>query len=422
MSKRMLTTLLTVAVLLAATTALAQVQLVFRQNDPPDNVRGLQEAVDTWNEENPEIQVRFETVPWSDALNQYIREAQTGGGPDVLQLAFVWTRDLASSGLVTQLDPLIEASPPHAGIDDFLGTDLGEYEGGIYGLPWTVDTFAMAYRPDLFEAAGVSEFPDTWEDLQSVAAEVTADTNDDGRTDQYGFCFPGGGDAQSGIWFLINYYLWSHGTTIVEQVDGEWQLGVTVDQLADAFAYYDTFFEEGSTPESLIGVSNWGDPELTGGLARGDCVIGFFPPQTFRAAQEQSEAPLQSAMVPRGPETRISHLGGRALAIGANTEHPEEAWEFIQYLTSTDVFDQYEQYPAQEAPLGELDFPEAEQGFVDMLPQAITFREYILAPAEVSSMQNVTNREASAVFSGQRDAQRAAQAALEAIEGMLTDD
>ena len=133
-----LATLLAMVFVMLAPTVTAQddvVTLLFRQNDEPTQVQGLFDAIDRWNEANPNIQVEYETVPWADAQDQWVREVQAGGGPDVAQIAFVWTRDLAINELVTNLDPFIESSAPGAGIDDFLGTDLGIYEESVFGIP-----------------------------------------------------------------------------------------------------------------------------------------------------------------------------------------------------------------------------------------------------------------------------------------------
>lgn len=76
--------------------------IVFRSFDPPAEVAGLRKAVDKWNSENV-VKARIETVAIADALAQYTREVNGGGGPDVSQTAFVWVRDLAKSGLVLDL-------------------------------------------------------------------------------------------------------------------------------------------------------------------------------------------------------------------------------------------------------------------------------------------------------------------------------
>ncbi|MDA3947905.1 MAG: extracellular solute-binding protein, partial [Spirochaeta sp.] len=201
--------------------------------------------------------------------------------------------------------------------------------------------------------------------------------------------------------------------------DGTWGLGATEEEVAETMHYFNRFFEEELTPASMIGVNSWGDPELTGGLARGDLAISFFPPATFRAAMSQSDIPLATGMIPRGSVTRRSHLGGRALAINVNTDYPEESWEFLKYLISRDVFERYQQFPAQESLLGELEFPESEQGYADQLPHAITLKQYIDSPAPVSGLWDATNREFAAVYSGQKSPERAARDLLAAMERVL---
>ena len=398
------------------------VSLVFRQSDPPGEIGGLEAAIAQWNNENPTIQVQIESVPWSDAQAQFVREVQAGGGPDVAQIAFVWTADLGREGLLTDLTPLIQESAPGASMDDFLATDLAVVDDAMYGLPWTVDTATMVYRPDLLEAAGIEEFPQTWEELLAVAQELTLDTDGDGRIDQYGFCWPAGSGPDGATWFLVNAYLWSNGLTFVEQdANGEWVVGVSPDELAGVMSYFNSFFESGATPESLIAVSWEGDPALVNGIARGDCAITNFRLATFRLATEQAEAPIRMALEPQGSEGRASHLGGRTLAINPNTQHPEAAWQFLKYLASAATFETYDQFPAQKSLLDEItpNLPEAEQAYAEQLTFGRTFRDYIVSPANTNSMWAATTREFGGVFSGQKTADQAAQDLIAEMNTLL---
>lgn len=405
------------------------VELTFRQSDPPNQVGDLFErALDEFMAQNPNIQVNFEIVPWADAQQQYVREVQAGGGPDVAQMAFVWTRDLAMENLVTNLDTYIEQAPPGTVTDmasfqeDFLGWDLGEYEGSIWGIPFSVDTFAMGYRPDLFEAAGVEEFPDNWDELFLAAQALTVDLDGDARTDQYGFCFPAGSGATSGMWFLANYYLWSNGHWFIQEADGGgFEVGATPEDIAGAMEYFNNFFETGVTPESMIAIDSWGDPEYTSALGRGDCAILFLPPSAFQAARDQSEVPLASAPDPQGSVTRISHLGGRTLVINPATEHPDEAWELLRFLTSQPFYEEFyvDYFPPQVSLLDNLVFEEAIQGYAEQLPHAVTFATYILSPAPVSAMWDATNREFGSVYSGQKTPDEAAADLADEMQNLL---
>ncbi len=398
------------------------VELVFRQSDPAAEVVGLVKAIDDWNASQPQIKVKFETVPWSDALNQYVREAQAGSAvPDVLQVAFVWTKDLATTGLIQKLDDIIKKDPPGKGIDDFLGTDLGVYKDGIYGIPWTVDTNVIAYRPDLFKKAGIDTFPDTWDEFFQTAKKLTMDTTGDGKIDQYGFAFPAGSAPGGTMWFLVTYYLWSNGRNMVEPDGaGGWRVGVKVDDLVECMKYFNRFFVEGVTPRSLIGTSVAGDPEITGGIARGEFAMGFFTPSVFRVAAKQSQVPLASAKIPRGRVMRISHLGGRALVLNTKTKYPEESWVLLKALVGKKIFESYNQFPAQKSLLKDIVYPEPERGFAEQLPFAVTFKRYIDSPAPVNTMWETVNREFGAFYSGQKTPEQAAADIIKVVQPLVT--
>ena len=379
-------------------------------------------AVDAWNAKNPNIHVTMETVPFKDGQAQFVREAQAGGGPDVLQMAFVWTAALGKNKLVTDLNPLIKESAPGKGLDDFVGTDLGTVGDGIYGLPWTIDTATMVYRPDLLEAAGITTFPDTWTDLTEVAKKLTKDTNGDGKVEQYGFCWPAGGAPDGATWFLVNAYLWSNGKSMMTKgADGKWAVGVTAEDMADAMNYFNGFFTAKSAPESMIAISWEGDPEMVGSLDRGDCAITNFRIGTFVQATKATQKPLAMALEPKGTVKRASHLGGRALGMNANTKNPKEAWSFLQYLLSADTFATYTQYPAQKSLLDvkQKTLPELQKPYAEQLQYGTTYADYIFSGANVNSMWAATNKEFSAVFAKQKDAAQASADLVKAYADLL---
>lgn len=415
------TPLLALVALLAtllAGASLAQVEVTVRQFDPPSEVSALQSAVESFNAERDDIQIDLQNIASGDALNTYVREAQAGGGPDVVHMGLAWVPSLVDSGLLVNLSELAD-EPIGQGIEDFLATDLTVFDGDVYAVPWTVDTFSIAYRPDAFEAVGIESFPDTWQAFQDAAAQLTRDTSGDERIDQNGFCFSGGAGVNSSIWFLANYHLWSNGGRLVAQQDGTWTVGTDAETLASTMEYFQTFFEEGYTPRALIGSTSFSDPEITSGLARADCAMAFLPPQTFRTADEQADVDLATGTIPAGNETKISHLGGRALGVNPGSEDPEAALEVIRYLTSEGVMAELPQYPAQQSLLGAIDFPAAESGFVDMLPDAVTFKRYTEAPVPLPSLAEATTRQFAAVFSGQKDPTTAAQDLIDEIDELI---
>lgn len=388
------------------------VELTFRQFDPPAETEGLEAAIKKFNESHRDIQVKMETLSGPDAAQQFAREANSGSGPDVAQLANVNVKDLAKPKILLPVDDLAKDAAPETPVEDYLALDLAQFEDKTWALPWTVDTFALAYRPDVLEKAGV-EPPKTWEELAATATKLS-----DKLANRSGFCFTGASGPSSGQWFPINYYLWSHGQTLVKDEGGTWKVGVTVDELQAAIDWFNGLFTSGATAKSMIAVEALTDPQLVDGLARGTCAMTLMAPQTFRQAKEK-DASIRTAPMPDGLKDGATHLGGRMLGINASTEHPDEAWEFVRYLNSAEAFKNIDQYPAATTVLNEMDVPEGEEGYQQQLPHAETFGRYIHGPVPVTTLTKIANAQFGAVYSGQVDSRKAAEAMISQIQGEL---
>ena len=153
------------AMSVAAPALSADVELTFRFNDP--EAEEMRAALDAFEQENPGVEVELQTIAWGESRQQFLREAAVGEGPDVVHIAFVWPRDMGAAGALLPLNDFLESQPIQGGFDDFIATVLSVGpDGNIYGVPWTTDTWAMVYRTDVLEAAGVEDIPRTWEALR----------------------------------------------------------------------------------------------------------------------------------------------------------------------------------------------------------------------------------------------------------------
>jgi multiple sugar transport system substrate-binding protein len=389
-----------------------KVTLEFRQFDPPAEAKGLQQAVDTWNAEHPDVQVSMETLGGEDAMQQFAREANSGSGPDVIQIGYVNVKDLASPRVLLPLDDLVANKPPEQPVDDYLAQDVVRYEDKLWALPWTVDTFALAYRADHLSQAGI-EPPTTWDQLAADSKKLSE--QEKGRS---GFCFAGASGPNAGQWFAINYWLWSHQTALVTEDAGRWKVGLTVDQAQQAIDWFNGLFTSGATARSMAAVESINDPQIVDGMTRGSCSLTMMAPQTFRDARQGSDQ-LLTAPMPDGLTDGATHLGGRALGINASSEHPEESWEFIRFLNSGKAFQTIDQYPASVSTLSEIDAPDGEEGYAKQLPHSVSFGRYLNGPVPVPTLQKIVNREFGAVYSGQKNSRAAAESLVSSIQAEL---
>lgn len=386
-------------------------KLIMRQFDPAAEIQGLQAAVDTWNKQNPDTQVELQTLSPAN-VQQFAREANGGSGPDINVIGYTDVNFLAKPKILLPLDDLMKSAPLEGSASDLLATDMVTFDKKMWALPWTADTFALAYRPDALKAAGVAAPPTTWEALASDAAKISSSSG--GKT--AGFCFAGAGSPTSSQWFAINYYLWSKGSGLIEKDSaGKQKPKATTQQLTSAIDYFAKLFTTGATPKSFQAVDAYTDPSIVGGLASGSCAMSYLPPQTLRSVEKQAPGKVLTAPMPDGTTDGATHLGGRALGINANTKNPEGAWKVLRFLASATTFSTYDQYPASKSTLAALKVPESEKGFVLQLPHSQSFGRYIGSQMTIASIVQLVNQQFSSVYSGQTSSSAAAQAIVDGL-------
>lgn len=145
---------------------------------------GLDEAFAKYQEENPNVTLKITNAGGADEQAQALTTALAGGkGPDVAAIEIGYM-----SQFKAQPQNFIDLRT--LGADDIEDTFLDwrweqgvAADGEVVGIPTDVGGLAMAYRTDLFEAAGlptardeVSALWPTWEDFIKVGDEYRAAT------------------------------------------------------------------------------------------------------------------------------------------------------------------------------------------------------------------------------------------------------
>ena len=164
---------LPVALLALAFTAaaMAQTTLTFWSWRTED-VAAYESFIEAFREENPDIDVEF-TPYLNTEYNTILSTAlQGGGGPDIVHLrAYGGMEPLADAGLILRLDDKVPA------LSDFApGILLGatnRADGGVYGVPFALQTVQVLYNEDLFAELGLEE-PTTWAEFTAAGDALKA--------------------------------------------------------------------------------------------------------------------------------------------------------------------------------------------------------------------------------------------------------
>lgn len=119
----------------------------------------MQELVDQFNEEHPNITVVPNTIQWADFYQRVPAAVNAGEGPDVGVMHLDQLATNAARSVIVPLDDLTEALGLTA--DDFSEEvwNAAIYQDQRYGIPLDVHSLAMYYNTDHFEAAGITEPP-----------------------------------------------------------------------------------------------------------------------------------------------------------------------------------------------------------------------------------------------------------------------
>ncbi|WP_017655220.1 ABC transporter substrate-binding protein [Fortiea contorta] len=201
--------------------------------NPPANRDVLQKLIDNFNQNHPHIQVESLYIGQQDQQMPKILTAVVGNAPpDLLWYNPTIAGQLVDLNALIPLDKFLENSPIKAEIDPSLFAGM-TYKRQIWSIPFATNNVGIFYRPSLFQAAGITNLPRTWEELKQTAEKLTRDINSDGRIDQYGMGLPlGKGEFTVFTWLP---FMWSSGGELVNS-DSPSAAGVVLQDSQPAIA------------------------------------------------------------------------------------------------------------------------------------------------------------------------------------------
>ena len=137
-----------------------------------EDVAAYETFIAAFHAENPDVNVTF-TPYLNTEYNTIVATAlQGGGGPDIVHLrAYGGIEALAGAGLLVRLDGQVAALE---GFDP--GILLGatnRADGGVYGVPFALQTVQVLYNEAMFERLGLAE-PATWAEFLAVGDALKA--------------------------------------------------------------------------------------------------------------------------------------------------------------------------------------------------------------------------------------------------------
>jgi sorbitol/mannitol transport system substrate-binding protein len=292
----------------------------------------MEDAIDLssrFTAEHPDIDLKFVSLPENEARAKITASVATGGGEfDVVMISNYETPQWADNGWLVNLQPYIDES----GYDD---EDIIppirqalSYEDDMYSVPFYGESSFLVYRKDLFEQAGLTmpEQP-TWPQVRDLAAELH-----DPEAGMTGICLrglPGWGENLAPMNTVINTFggRW---------FDEGWNALLDSPEVTEAVNFYVDTVQEYGEP----GAASAGYSECITRYAQGQAAMWY----DATAMVSTIESPDDSTVVGKNGyapapvvETESSGwLYSWSLAIPQSSDHPDQAWQFLDWVTNKD--------------------------------------------------------------------------------------
>ena len=298
-----------------------------------DGLEYYQQVAEDFQDANPGVTIQIEAMQHEDMLTQLDAAFQAGDAPDVyMERGGGELADHVAAGLTMDLTD--EAAEE---IDKLGGTVQGwTVEDRVYALPFSIGVVGFWYNTEMFEEAGVTETPTTWDEMYDVIDQLKAAGMEPISV--------GAGDGwpAAHYWyqFALRHCAEDILTDAVQSLDFSDQCFITagedVERLVAAEPFNRGFLSTPaqSGPSSASGLlateqvamemqGHW-EPGVMSGLTEdgeglGD-KLGWFPFPQVEGGQGDPEAQL-----------------GGGDAWGVSADAPPEAVEFVKYMLSEEV-------------------------------------------------------------------------------------
>lgn len=284
----------------------------------PDATEFFDAANSAFTEETG-IEVEVEFVPWQDAQNKISTAIAGGTMPDVAELGNTFTPGFADAGALHDLSAYdIDTSQYIPGL-----MEMGQIDGGVYGVPWYASIRSIVYRSDIFEEHDL-EVPENWDELRETAMTLAEEEDM--------AALPVPGDAQ----YSVMPWIWGGGGEIaVQGDDGTWTSGLDSEEGRAGVEFFtDLSLEDGT---STTGAVNWNEIDVMEAFSNEEAAMAILisaNPQAILEANPDLEGKMDAFTLPGQDGGYMpSFAGGSLLSVFEGTGNEEASWQYVQHLT-----------------------------------------------------------------------------------------
>ncbi|WP_026507864.1 extracellular solute-binding protein [Butyrivibrio sp. MC2013] len=283
-----------------------------------DQASILKDLVDNYFVSQKDIPVNVKLVNRDNLLSATL----AGRGPD-LALS-VWNREPVNYALRNAVEDLSSYPDFEQVRGRFIdgALDMFTYDGGVYALPYSTSFPVMFYRADILEELGL-EVPQTWDDFYACLAVIQKSNMNVGILPDY---------------TSYGMMLYQYGGAYYSE-DGS-ASGLSSEEAVRAFSQWTGNYADYKMPVSYDFANRFRTGEMPLGIADYTVYsyLSVFAPEikglwgfTIVPGHEREDGSVDHSVI----------AGQMACVVLKDSDHKDEAWEFLKWWSSCDIQTQY---------------------------------------------------------------------------------
>ena len=282
----------------------------------------IQQLIQQFQAQNPNIKVNAQYQAFGQTQTKFATAAQSNTAPDVLRSDVGWVTQFASLRYLLPIDSMVSQSD----LADYLPAPLNydKYNGHLYGLPQVTDFLALMYNKAILAKAGITTPPATMADFEADAIKIQQS-----KAAKYAF-------ETSGASYFTLPFLWAFGGGMI---DANNKILVNDPGSIAGLTFLLKLQNQDKVMPSKVDFAN-GYNNMTNDFKSGTTAMIFQGPwqaaDILTGSAFSDKTNLGIAGIPNGPGGATgSPVGGQSYVIYAGTPHPNEAYKFISFMSSS---------------------------------------------------------------------------------------
>jgi len=188
-----------------APSASGPVTLTFWHGYTEADGKVLDKIVDDFNKSQSGITIKTSTKTWAVIGDTLLPALSAKQGPDIVALPAENMPVYAAKGAFAKLDDFYASDTTKSASLRPAAVDMVKVNDSYHGIPLGFVPLSVVYNKTLFEKAGITSFPTTWDEWVADAKKLTVDKNNDGTPEQYGLALPDHSTVGNGVWPSLFY-------------------------------------------------------------------------------------------------------------------------------------------------------------------------------------------------------------------------